>query len=493
MNLVEIAQWLADNHPLARAFETSPLMATALTVGFLALAFSLPSGLGAALSEVVSNLAYRVYYLFKESIFCEIEFKDTISNFHYQVAERGTTLWKDSVLVVDKLGHSINQGSDFTGSYLGVYRGIPIWCFFEEENGRSVFRTLRPLRLKLLSYLQELAYELDDRDVETEEIDLGGMVSIHYNYREGGKLDSGHRNLFCRSWNTINVAEDAEREIRDWLDFFSKNPRYWRGKGLGWHTALVLHGPPGNGKSSIAKALAYEYGVNLYTINLRSLKDEDIPRLPSGSGIYLIEDFSAINLGTQEEGVAETDHISLSGLLNFIDGAWTPDGAIFIMTCNVLPKLDEALQRPGRMDKVVYIGNATTSQIEGMWRRLHPENPDLAERFAAAFPEGVYSMAQIENMILANQDIGKLIDLVETRLPPPYNVKGHSLVKATAKKAGRIDDLFEKAATAVASDDGDIIDIIDEDPPETGGLRKAKSKGRSLRRGPFEDDGLMKG
>ena len=419
-------------HPVS-VFTASPVLATVLILGTASFALGIPAGLGAALSGVAYGLAGKLADAARESVFCDISFRKTLPNFHYEVSRRGVLLWKDSHVYVDHLGHPLNPSADFNGSYLSIFQGIPLWCFFNEGDG-STFRTFRPLRSKLLERLRDLAYELDDRDLAVAQQDVGGMVSIYYQYREGGVLEGGHRNLFCRSWNTLNVEEGTEKEIREWLDFFSDNPRHWRGKGLGWHTGIVLHGPPGNGKSSIAKALAYEYNSPMYTINLRALKDEDLPRLPSSAGIYLIEDFSAINMGTQTDGTTGGDHVSLSGLLNFIDGAWTPDGAIFIMTCNVLPALDEALQRPGRMDKIIYVGNATRPQIEGMWRRLHPECPELAERFAAPFPEDEYSMAQIENMILSHREAGKLIDLVESQLPPPYNVGNQSLTRSAKTK-----------------------------------------------------------
>lgn len=429
--------WWYNHHPLIRLFDSSETpfsgFATLMCV-VLGVSVASSSKIGGAFSVVLSDLLEYLIEFLQNALFCEIEFRDTLDGFHYRVAEVGTVLWRDSRVVVDPLGQSIS-GTTFSGSYLGFFEGVPIWCYYNPASERSVFKSFRPFRIKLLAALQALANEMDERDHMPLE-DLGASVTIYFNYREGGKLESGHRNLFCRSWNTINVAEETEQEIRDWLEFFVENPRYWRSKGLGWHTAIVLHGPPGNGKSSIAKALAAQFHYNLYTINLRSLKDEDLPRLPTAKGIYLIEDFSAINLGTQKDGMVENDHVSLSGLLNFIDGAWTPDGAVFIMTCNELPVLDEALRRPGRMDKIVYVGNATEPQIKAMWLRLHPEHPEYADRFAAAFPEGEYAMAQVESIILQHREVEDVLHLVETQLPPPYNLQTESL-STSAGRAGR--------------------------------------------------------
>ena len=70
--------------------------------------------------------------------------------------------------------------------------------------------------------------------------------------------------------------------------------------------------------------------------------------------------------GSGQEG------ITLSGLLNCMDGITAPDGAVIVMTTNHPELIDPALLRPGRVDMRVEFGPANRDQIERMCRRLLP-------------------------------------------------------------------------------------------------------------------------
>jgi mitochondrial chaperone BCS1 len=74
------------------------------------------------------------------------------------------------------------------------------------------------------------------------------------------------------------------------------------------------------------------------------------------------------NEATEEE---KKKGISLSGLLNAIDGVASHEGRVLVMTTNKPEKLDDALIRPGRVDLQVAFGNATQSQINELFVRMY--------------------------------------------------------------------------------------------------------------------------
>ena len=75
--------------------------------------------------------------------------------------------------------------------------------------------------------------------------------------------------------------------------------------------------------------------------------------------------------------------MTLSGLLNALDGVAESDGRIVFMTTNYIDRLDQALIRPGRVDVKYYIGYASHHQMYSMFLKFYPNaNPATANAFA---------------------------------------------------------------------------------------------------------------
>src|SRR5436853_6399185 len=89
-----------------------------------------------------------------------------------------------------------------------------------------------------------------------------------------------------------------------------------------------------------------------------------------------------------KENVADRNGVTLSGLLNVLDGFYAPANVLFVMTTNKIEALDPALLRPGRIDYKLLMGNATSSQKLELYRRFFPE---VSEREAVAFVESHFA------------------------------------------------------------------------------------------------------
>ena len=109
-------------------------------------------------------------------------------------------------------------------------------------------------------------------------------------------------------------------------------------------------------------------------------------------------------------------HVTLSGLLNAIDGASAPQGHVLIMTSNKPELLDTALTRPGRVDMYVEFEYASREQIRDMFLKMYTpfrsnKNTSYdgeklwmqAEHFADLVPAGAFSPAQIQQYILLHR------------------------------------------------------------------------------------------
>jgi chaperone BCS1 len=81
--------------------------------------------------------------------------------------------------------------------------------------------------------------------------------------------------------------------------------------------------------------------------------------------------------------------ISLSGLLNAIDGVASHEGRVLVMTTNKPEKLDDALIRPGRVDLQVAFGNATQRQIKELFERMYTsDKPSTVTKLAHTVTNG---------------------------------------------------------------------------------------------------------
>lgn len=138
--------------------------------------------------------------------------------------------------------------------------------------------------------------------------------------------------------------------LADMKNFLSTEQAYAK-LGLPWHRGYLFHGLPGTGKTSIATALASEFGLDVHSISLGSLESDgsltDALCEVEPRSMLLIEDVDVAHAARERDDDAG---VSLAGLLNGLDGMTTPHGLITVMTTNHRELLDSALVRPGRVD-----------------------------------------------------------------------------------------------------------------------------------------------
>ena len=201
---------------------------------------------------------------------------------------------------------------------------------------------------------------------------------------------------------------------------FLDSEDWYSDMGIPWRRGYLLHGPPGNGKSSLMTALAGALGRSVCVLNLSSLAltDEAVTNLlseaPEGS-LVLLEDVDAVFSG-RERSSGNDSKLSFNGLLNALDGVTAQQGRMVFMTTNHLERLDPALIRPGRCDVHQFIANATRDQVARMLERFYPTvTSDISSGLAARIEDGALSMARVQEFLVRHRDDldGAVINWVE--------------------------------------------------------------------------------
>jgi len=155
--------------------------------------------------------------------------------------------------------------------------------------------------------------------------------------------------------------------MRELLQLPLQMPEVYRQLGINPPRGVVLHGPPGVGKTHLARALANEVKARFYYIsgpdivgtmygetesNLRRVFSEATHHAPA---VILIDELDAVAPRRGESG-ALSDTRMVTQLLALMDGMTRVDGLIVVGTTNRLEAIDMAMRRPGRFDREIYVG-----------------------------------------------------------------------------------------------------------------------------------------
>ena len=213
--------------------------------------------------------------------------------------------------------------------------------------------------------------------------------------------------LHKRALDTVICEDDAPQALLADLARFYDRRDWYAARGVPWRRGYLLHGPPGTGKSSLIRALASELGKDIALIDIGHprLQDDQLreamAKAPKGAVLVMEDIDAALSARIRGDGDAG---ISLSGLLNAIDGIAAQEGAPLFMTSNHPDRLEPALVRPGRADVHREIGLITGPTAARLFARFFPGCEAEAQTFAARIGEARLAPAAVQAWLLTNAE-----------------------------------------------------------------------------------------
>lgn len=229
-----------------------------------------------------------------------------------------------------------------------------------------------------------------------------------------------------RKMDTVVLKNNLRNIIKKDLDLFINSEDWYRERDIPYKRGYLLYGVPGTGKTSIIKAISTYTKRHIHYLMLSEIRSDNelielLKKINYNETILVIEDIDAMtdivksrtdisdetvklpdeneskkNKDKEEDPEQKKSGLTLSGLLNALDGVFSCHGRILIMTSNRPQVLDPALIRPGRCDCKYLFDNCDRQQIREIYYLYFDKEAD--EKQIEKIEDNKYSPAHITSV-----------------------------------------------------------------------------------------------
>jgi len=214
-------------------------------------------------------------------------------------------------------------------------------------------------------------------------------------------------------WDDIGGLEEVKQELREAVEWPIKSPEVFERMGIRPPKGIMLFGPPGCGKTLLARAVATESEANFITIkgpevfskwvgeSEKAIREVFRKARMAAPAVIFFDEFDSLvprrGMGYADSGVTER---VISQLLTELDGIITLEDVVIIAATNRPDIVDPALLRPGRFDRLIYVPEPDEKarlEIFKLYTKGMPLAKDVDLVESAAKSKG-YSGADIDGL-----------------------------------------------------------------------------------------------
>ncbi len=237
--------------------------------------------------------------------------------------------------------------------------------------GADLAALAREAAIKALRrYLPEIDMEAEEIPAET----LEKMEVVSKDFREALRDvgPSAMREILLEvphtTWEDVGGLDEAKQEIREAVEFPLTRREQFDDLGIEPPKGVLLYGPPGTGKTLIAKAIASESGANFVPVkgpqllskwvgeSERAVREIFKKARQVAPSIIFFDELDSLAPARSEGAESRVIESVLNQILTEIDGLEELRGVVVMGATNRPDMVDPALLRPGRFDRLVYIG-----------------------------------------------------------------------------------------------------------------------------------------
>lgn len=258
----------------------------------------------------------------------------------------------------------------------------------ESINIRSYGRSHKPIK-KIVEAALELANKKEKLRIHSYSTTYTGWG----NYVEKEK----------RPLESVVINKELKDKLMADVHQFCESREAYARRGIPYHRGYLLSGPAGTGKTSLVQAIAGELGRDIAILDIggitsNSMLQNAICDLPDNV-VVALEDIdcasNAIDSRDDDDEIEDDSKsrtkkkngkssLTLSAVLNALDGILTPDNTIFFLTTNHPDRLDAALIRPGRVDLHIELSLLDTKEQKELSSLFYEESISREEPISPA-------------------------------------------------------------------------------------------------------------
>ncbi len=286
------------------------------------------------------------------------------------------------------------------------------------------------------------------------------------------------------TYEDVGGLDEELKRVREMIELPLKHPKLFDRLGIEPPKGVLLHGPPGTGKTWIAKAVANESGANFFSVQgpeimskyygqseekLREKFEEAKDQSPS---IIFIDELDSI-APKRDEVKGEVERRVVAQLLTLMDGLTHRGETIVIAATNRVDAIDPALRRPGRFDREIDIGlpdRDGRKEILQIHTRGMPVSDDVDLERLAEMTHG-FAGADLESLAkeAAMRSLRRYLPEIDLDQPIP----GEILEKMEVRKEDFLNAIREIEPSSLREV---LVEIPKVSWEDVGGLEDIKEK-----------------